>query len=1015
MATLKMLCRAAALVCLGSALSIARPATLSVRHYTVANGLANNHVSRIYRDSHDFLWICTDEGLSRFDGLHFVNFTPSDGLPDVHVNDILEDRRDHYWIGTDGGVVSFNPAATGDRFVTYVPPGPQRARLVNTVLVEKDGSVLLGTSAGLYRMRFSGLTPSFETIDFHPPSYVLGGSMVNTLLITPDGALWVGASSGLYRRDPTGAWTWLKQREGLPHDFVDRVVLDHSGRVWACTRHGLARLTSQVKEGQRSVDQVVTAANGLPHSDVRAFLDINENERWIATLAGLVEWRPGAKPEFRTYRQQDGLSDQEVSALVIDSAGSMWAGTHNGGVNWFKRSPMETFSVPAGVAFTYADRVLAAPSGAVCVSSTLDTDRRVRCFDETGAHVIVPRLPAEVRRATAYPERATFIDRGGRWWFATKFGLFRLKPSPLLNGSETPTDLRLLPDRESRRVFEDSRGTLWITTLKVHPGLSASEYGLFRWNASTSQLIDFSSQLPDQAREREVTSMAEDAQGEIWIGLGSPGGLFRLRGDRFQEIQGAPVGTVKALLRDQQGRLWIASAQSGLAVIDEPSSANITIRRFRRENGLPSEQIWCLAEDHSGRIYLGTAKGVDRLDPKSGQITHLASADGLATGDIRSSAVDLHGDLWFLSPRELLHFNPQIELEPERLKTRITGVRIAGVHTPLSINGETDLTLEAVPWYRNSMQVEFNAVDFVAPEQVRYQFSLEGGPPGWSAPSPVNQVDFANLAAGHYRLLVRAVMAAGPVDSTPAILSFSILQPLWKRWWFVALAVTSALLILFLAHRIYINRRLGLERIRSQIAMDLHDDIGASLSRIAMMSEAVKVNVHGNEQNTREALGDIADICRSLVDGMSDIVWSIDPQRDHIRDIVARLRAFGSSVLEPKGVCWTCEEDSAIGATELSLDLRRQVYLICKEAINNVARHSGASQATLKFEMSNSHLRIQVIDDGCGMIKRSDTGLGLQSMRLRTVRLGGKFEVNDNDSAGVRIVLSVPLNGRRGA
>src|SRR5580692_6099596 len=129
-----------------SATMMAHAGTLSVRTYTVAEGLANNHVSRIFRDSHNFLWVCTDEGLSRFDGLHFVNFTPADGLPDIHVNDIIETHGGEYWIGTDGGVVLFRPADHGARFSTFSPPGPERARLVNAVLEDHDGSVLVGTS-----------------------------------------------------------------------------------------------------------------------------------------------------------------------------------------------------------------------------------------------------------------------------------------------------------------------------------------------------------------------------------------------------------------------------------------------------------------------------------------------------------------------------------------------------------------------------------------------------------------------------------------------------------------------------------------------------------------------------------------------------------------------------------------------------------------------------------------------------------------------------------------------------
>jgi signal transduction histidine kinase len=197
--------------------------------------------------------------------------------------------------------------------------------------------------------------------------------------------------------------------------------------------------------------------------------------------------------------------------------------------------------------------------------------------------------------------------------------------------------------------------------------------------------------------------------------------------------------------------------------------------------------------------------------------------------------------------------------------------------------------------------------------------------------------------------------------------------------------------------------------------MDLHDDIGATLSRIAVMSEATMARLKNNDVLASNALGEIAETSRTLVDGMSDIVWSIDPRRDCLRDVIARLRAFGSGILESKGVCWTCQDVSDAGACELSPDQRRQLYLICKEAINNIARHSGASIATLRIQVRNAHLRVEIEDNGCGMQMQSGSGLGLKSMRTRAARLGGAVEVSDNNAQGVRITVSLPMKKMRSA
>src|SRR5688500_17881318 len=182
--------------------SLGRAETLPLRAYTVTEGLAHNRVSRIYRDSHDFLWICTDDGLSRFDGREFVNYTVSSGLPHAHVNDSVEARNGDYWIGTDGGLVLFRPGARKPIAGIYRPPGPPQALFVNAVIEEPDGAALLGTSAGLYRLRQGRI----ERVHFPSPPGVHESDYVNTLYLDKNQGLWAGGATGLFWRNSAGAW-----------------------------------------------------------------------------------------------------------------------------------------------------------------------------------------------------------------------------------------------------------------------------------------------------------------------------------------------------------------------------------------------------------------------------------------------------------------------------------------------------------------------------------------------------------------------------------------------------------------------------------------------------------------------------------------------------------------------------------------------------------------------------------------------------------------------------------------
>src|ERR1051326_3620202 len=187
--------------------SVGRGETLAIRSYTVVDGLAHDHVSHIYRDSHDFLWICTDDGLSRFDGRHFVNYTTADGLPHIHVNDIIEASSGDYWLATDGGVTLFRPAHPAQRFKSFKPDGPPQALFINAIVEEPQGALLVGSAAGLYRLRREENAARFEPINFGAPAGMREASSINAICREPSGTLWIGTASGLYRRDPSGVCT----------------------------------------------------------------------------------------------------------------------------------------------------------------------------------------------------------------------------------------------------------------------------------------------------------------------------------------------------------------------------------------------------------------------------------------------------------------------------------------------------------------------------------------------------------------------------------------------------------------------------------------------------------------------------------------------------------------------------------------------------------------------------------------------------------------------------------------
>jgi signal transduction histidine kinase len=331
--------------------------------------------------------------------------------------------------------------------------------------------------------------------------------------------------------------------------------------------------------------------------------------------------------------------------------------------------------------------------------------------------------------------------------------------------------------------------------------------------------------------------------------------------------------------------------------------------------------------------------------------------------------------------------------------------------------GETDVSLAELGPNQNQLQIDFIGLGYGSGEVLRYQYKLEGSDPDWSAPSDQRAVNYASLAPGVYRFLVRAINADGTPSASPATISFRVLAPMWQRWWFLALVASMIAAVAVVIHRVRVERLLELERVRMRIATDLHDDIGASLSQMAILTEVIKQQQAVTHPDGIQMLTQVAETSRHLVDTMSDIVWAIDPRRDELSHLIIRIGRFAAAVLGPKGISWDFETPPDEETIKLTPDQRRHVYLILKEAITNIARHSQARSAWLAIRVVDHNLEAKVRDDGCGLdgrgpndeIRPAGGGHGLENMRARAKELDGQLQVESAPAEGVRVILTVPL------
>ena len=445
---------------------------------------------------------------------------------------------------------------------------------------------------------------------------------------------------------------------------------------------------------------------------------------------------------------------------------------------------------------------------------------------------------------------------------------------------------------------------------------------------------------------------------------------------------------------------------------DEPQADRPVFTSYTTAQGLSSDLTSAITEDLNGHIYVATGRGLDELDPGSGRIKHYTTADGLVSGSLLAAFCDRVGTLWFGTTKGLSRFVPLAAESKTAPAILVTKLSVAGSSQRVSAFGETEMSLPEFAPNQNQVQIDFVGLSFAPGEVLRYQYKLEGADADWSAPTEQRTVNFANLAPRNYRFLVRALNSEGVTSTTPAAVSFTILPPIWRRWWFVSLVVLAVALTVYALFRYRVARILELANIRTHIAADLHDDIGSNLTRIAILSEVAHSQLGNGNPHVESPLLSIANISREPVASMSDIVWAINPKRDTLLDLIQRMRRFATEILTPRAIEFQFHAPDADHDLKLGANFRRDMFLLYKEALNNAVRHSGCTSALIDFQVERSWLVLTVRDDGRGFdLEKASEGQGLLSMTRRAGRLGGELRIDSKPGKGTEICLRVPRRG----
>jgi len=929
------------------------------------SGLSQNSIYDIVQDKRGFLWVATKEGLNRYDGYRFVSYRhdPRDpaSLPDDQVQVVFEDRSGTLWVVTASGASRFDDrAGRFDRIRLSRRGSDTVTAAVWQILEDKAGLLWLATPMGIGRIDRTTLGARLYD---EPQS-------VRHLHEDHTGAFWACQLSwtDCYRYDRAkdsfvSSPAPVSSRDSTPSNVM---MQDSRGGVWL--------ESDRIYRYQPSTGRIQTFELGdtgpSALSGIRKLYEDRSGTVWLGTLGGLYRWDPHARHFSQRTHQPDNsnsVSSNLVSAVAEDSEGSLWIGTIGGGLNVIDPTRHQI------------TRYRHDPKNANTVSSDV-----VWSIHEDGHRALW----------IATDDGLNVLDR--------RTGRFRVARCP--PGSPR----RELPNSVSS-IAPGATGELWL-------GLYGGQVARFDPVRFTCSLIDYGAFTPPMA-EAGSTVVYPDGPGSLWIGVEGGGlqhyaaatGLTRypLAGTG---ASGLGARTVWTIHRVANGSLWLGT-ESGLARFD-PATASFT-RVWERD--LPSAVVYAIAEDSNHRLWLSTNSGICAFDPNAAsghQFEFFTSADGLGNMEFnrRAALRSRTGELFFGGMQGLTSFDPLqiLKKNPVVPPIVVTDVEARNREGSRSIN-PTPVDRITLSYEDYTLTFGFVALSFTNPAKNRYAYKLEGFDPDWVGPSSRRIAQYTNVPPGSYTFRVKGSNNDGVWNEEGAALKILITPPFWQRWWFRTLAVTAIAGLLLAAHRYRLQHVLAIERIRRQVATDLHDDVGSALSQVAILSEVAKRDA---TPAAAALMTETANLARSMRESLSDIVWAVDPRRDRLTDLVYRMRQAAVNSLESDGVQvdFRAPADDDIERVALAPDRRRHLLLIFKEAITNIGRHARASRVSIDFSVRGRSVALTVSDNGRGFDTRSHSdGHGLQSMARRAHELGARLSLESTPAIGTTIRVEVPF------
>ena len=947
---------------------VLRAQAVQHQQWTTEDGLPQDSVHQIFQSREGYLWVATEGGVARFDGISF--FVLRGQSDHAFASDdtccIAQTADGTLWFGTADGLVRYR---SGSSQRLAVPQGLASNTIIALAAAD-DGSLLVLTAAGMDRVRGNRA----ETLA--PPD----GAEATSLSAAPDGSVLVLAGERLLRYSH-GAFA--PERRSVPAQTVAAKQAG-DGHLWLRSRNAVFETKAglPVREWRAGRELSGSRIESLTLQDGEAFAGTNRGVFRIDEASGKVTALP-----------QIGAS--AVLAGLVDAEGDRWFGTETSGLHVLRERAVGTLPQLADEVLT---TVTQTKDGTIWLGTRDDGLRMVNPGSVT-TPAVSARLASQVVLALA-----AGIDRDV--WVGTPDGLDHVHGAQM----DRYTSSIGLPDDFVRSLLAESDGSVWVGTRRGIAQLRAGKVlqTLTRGNGLRSELVG---------------SILRSRDGDLWFG--TLDGLARLRGGQvsvFTTGDGLAGNTITALAEDAAGTLWVGTRQGGLSRLQGGG------RFLSFRDPALRDEIDAIVPDNLGTLWLRTRQGMVRatladLNRCSGQssctlpLRIFGVADGMPSVEIAGSGhpsamVTTAGELWFTTRKGVAVVNPRT-LSHNRTPPPI-------VIESFEVDGRAQASGHSVQVSAGQHRFQFNyaGLSLLAPARVRYRYRLQGFDADWTEAEDRRSADYTNLPPGQYRFMVEATNSDGVRSSAPAEIAFTVRPPFYRRWWF-------AVLVLFVAGAVvYALYQLRLRRVRrefavtlaerNRIAREIHDTLAQDFVGVSLQLE---ITAQLLKAQALEAARDQIDATRTLVrNGIRDAresIWALrantatDSLPARLRAATDRLRGKTLEVrLSIEGVYRAMPEET-----------EREVLRIAMEALQNVQKHAAAGEVDVRLRYEEEAVVVQVCDNGRGFDLWSAGALaghyGLRGMRERAAGIGATLDVRSDGGQGTRLTLRLPARGER--